>query len=197
MNALMFPLASIDELGLSIDTTVPGEQLRPSEVTDFEVGPVTVRGTLSPSGHEYIFFGAVSGTFTAPCDRCLETTEQPFESEVTWTFVHGTPLTDNPAEDALGEDEEVFDDLDDDSVIPFDGQTINLMPTVWEEVVLAVPAKVLCKEDCAGLCPRCGQDLNQGRCGCKPDAEDTSLSNKGLAGLKDLLPKLQPDRPEE
>ena len=151
---------------------------------------MTVKGTLSPSGPEYIFFGTVSGSFTAPCDRCLETTEQPFEAEVTWTFVQGSVVhPDTDSDDA--EDEEIFDELEDDTVIPFDGQTINLMPTVWEEVVLAVPAKVLCKEDCAGLCPRCGQDLNKGACGCGPAAEDTTFSNKGLAGLKDILPKLK------
>ena len=197
MNALQVPLASVGDNSLKIETTVAGDELRPSGVSDFHVGEVTVKGILSPSGHEYIFFGTVSGVFTAPCDRCLEQTQQPFESEVTWTFVHGTPVASDDDEEDEEAAEDVFEEVDDDTIIPFDGQTIDLTPTVWEEVVLAVPAKVLCDEDCAGLCPKCGADLNQGACGCGSAANDSELSNKGLAGLKDLLPKLQPDRPEE
>ena len=196
MNALQVPLAAVEDHGLNIDTTVPGDQLRPEGVAEFPVGPVTVKGTLSPSGDEYIFFGAVSGTFTAPCDRCLEDTEQSFESEVTWTFVEGAPVT--RADD---EDEETSndfgDEIEDDTAIPFEGQSIDLLPTVWEEVMLAVPAKVLCTDDCAGLCPKCGANLNVTQCGCAAAVEEDILLNKGLAGLKDLLPKLKPGPTEE
>lgn len=185
MNTLQYPLGSIEEHGLSIDATVPGERLRPEGADEFPVGPVKVRGTLTPSGHEYIFYGTVSGSITAPCDRCLEDTQQAFTSDVTWTFVHGAPEHHGPS----GEDD--LDELDDATVVPFDGQTIDLLPTVWEEVMLAVPAKVLCKEDCAGLCPKCGANLNRERCGCVVAAEDERFSSKGLAGLKDLLPKLK------
>jgi len=196
VNTLQFPLGSIEEHGLAVDVTVPGGDLRPEGANEFPVGPVRVKGTLAPGGHEYIFYGTVSGSITAPCDRCLEDTEQAFASDVTWTFVHGAQ--DHHGAAASGEDEEdEFEDLDDDTVVPFDGQTIDLLPTVWEEVVLAMPAKVLCKEDCAGLCPRCGANLNRDRCGCGAATDDGHFSTKGLAGLKDLLPKLAADSPEE
>jgi uncharacterized protein len=51
---------------------------------------------------------------------------------------------------------------------PFDGKTIDLDPIVREQVLLALPVSVLCKEDCKGLCPECGQDLNERECGHKP-----------------------------
>ncbi len=199
MNALKVPLASIEEHGHTIDTTVPGDDLRPEGVKEFPVGPVTVKGTLSPSDHEYIFFGSVSGTFTAPCDRCLEDAEKAFESEVTWTFVEGAMPADGHADEDDDDDfdEEYLDEIEDDTVIPFDGQTIDLLPTVWEEVMLAVPVKVLCKEDCAGLCPKCGANLNRSACVCVETPDEDMLSNKGLAGLKDLLPRLKPNPPEE
>ncbi|MDZ4860058.1 MAG: DUF177 domain-containing protein [Candidatus Hydrogenedentes bacterium] len=192
MNTLQVPLVSVEDHGLKIDTTVPGDQLRPEGVAEFPVGPVTVKGTLSPSGHEYIFFGAVTGTITAPCDRCLEDTVQEFESEVTWTFVEGAPESRADADEEVDSDDDFGDEIEDDTVIPFDGQTIDLLPTVWEEVMLAVPAKVLCEEDCAGLCPKCGANLNRTNCGCVVAPEEDMLLNKGLAGLKELLPKLKP-----
>lgn len=196
MIALQYPLGSIEEHGLSVDMTVPGEDLRPAGAKEFPLGPVTVRGTISPSGHEYIFFGTVSGTITAPCDRCLESTEQEFASEVTWTFVHGA--ADHHAPGSSDEDDsEDLDELEDATVIAFDGQTIDLAPAAWEEVVLAVPAKVLCDEDCAGLCPKCGANLNRETCGCGADLDDGPFSSKGLAGLKDILPKLKAGPPEE
>ncbi len=193
MNALQYPLASIEEHGLSVDVTVPGEDLRPAGAKEFPLGPVKVRGTLSPSGHECIFFGTVSGSFSAACDRCLEDTQQAFTSDVTWTFVHGAIEQDEPGEDH----EDIVDDFDDDSVVPFDGQTIDLSDMVWDEVVLAIPAKVLCDEDCAGLCPKCGANLNRETCGCGAATDEELFSNKGLAGLKDILPKLKAGPPEE
>lgn len=197
MNALEVPLAAVGEFGLRIDETVPGEDLKPPGVNEFPIGPVSVEGMLSPSGHEYIFVGSVSGSFTAQCDRCLELTTQAFFSAVTWTFAHGAQQPATGTVDSDDVDEDLFEELVDDTVIPFDGPSINLLPAVWEEVVLAVPAKVLCKTDCAGLCPRCGANWNEGRCACGVVDDERGLSNKGFAGLKDMLPGLKPDRPEE
>ncbi|MGO0122167.1 YceD family protein [Desulfothermobacter acidiphilus] len=46
------------------------------------------------------------------------------------------------------------------------GEELDLAPCVLESLVLALPMKPLCREDCAGLCPECGHDLNQGPCSC-------------------------------
>ena len=72
----------------------------------------------------------------------------------------------------------------------FQGQSIDLAPAVWEELALAAPFKYLCRETCAGLCARCGANLNEGPCGCPPDRDDPSVTDGGLAGLAALLPKL-------
>ena len=192
MNTLQVPLGSIEEHGLPVDATISGEDLRPEGAKEFPVGTVTVKGTLAPGDREYIFYGTVSGTINAPCDRCLEVAEQPFTSDVSWAFVHGAP----DRGDAAVEDEDAAE-FEDDAAIPFVGETIDLLPTVWEEVVLAMPAKVLCKDDCAGLCPRCGANLNRETCGCAAAKDVGQFSSKGLAGLKDLLPKLKDAPPEE
>lgn len=56
-------------------------------------------------------------------------------------------------------------ELDEIDAEPFDGKTIDLDPVVREQVLLALPVSVVCREDCKGLCPTCGQDLNEQDCG--------------------------------
>jgi len=62
------------------------------------------------------------------------------------------------------------DALEDPSSYPLapDAIEIDLRPAVPEELLLALPRWVVCREDCRGLCPRCGKDLNAGPCGCPP-----------------------------
>ena len=79
----------------------------------------------------------------------------------------------------------------------YQGQEIDLGPYVWEELVFAAPAKYLCREDCRGLCPRCGANLNTGPCACAPAEAPKAEANKGLAGLADLFPDLVKENPEE
>jgi uncharacterized protein len=56
-------------------------------------------------------------------------------------------------------------ELDEVDAEPFDGKTIDLDQIVREQVLLALPVTVLCREDCKGLCTTCGQDLNEKDCG--------------------------------
>ena len=53
----------------------------------------------------------------------------------------------------------------------YDGDRLDLGEVVREQVLLALPLKPLCREDCRGLCPRCGQNRNLGPCGCPPPEE--------------------------
>lgn len=106
----------------------------------------------------------VSGSFLAEgesdCDRCSETVTVRMEKEFRSVLV---PRDRGPAASA---DVELFpDDLD---VAFYDGAGIEVNDIFWEQVVLALPAKVLCREECRGVCPRCGTDRNRGTCDCAP-----------------------------
>ena len=63
----------------------------------------------------------------------------------------------------------------------YSGEEVVLDDLVREQILLGVPSYPLCREDCAGLCPRCGQDLNRGRCEC-----DTAPVDPRLAKLKSI-----------
>jgi len=56
-------------------------------------------------------------------------------------------------------------------LVPRRAAAIDLTEAVREELLLAVPQYVVCRDDCRGLCPRCGADLNAGPCGCAPETD--------------------------
>ena len=66
----------------------------------------------------------------------------------------------------------------------YDGAGIEVNDIFWEQVVLAIPAKVLCREECRGLCPRCGADRNREPCDCPEES-----GRKSFDVLKTLLNK--------
>lgn len=67
----------------------------------------------------------------------------------------------------------------DDGFMPVEvdswSRTLNLSDQVWESLLTMLPYRMLCKEDCAGLCPLCGADLNEGPCGCVSQDGDPRL----------------------
>jgi uncharacterized protein len=82
--------------------------------------------------------------------------------------------------------DEVYQDAGDptvghDDAFPIEGDQIDLVPVVREHLLLELPDDVLCREECAGICPVCGTDLNQGACDC-----DTSVRDERWAVLDDL-----------
>lgn len=66
--------------------------------------------------------------------------------------------------------------LDDIGIGYYSGEYIDLSNDLRESLLLEIPLKVLCVEDCKGLCPRCGQDLNKGKCDCYLEPEEAHFS---------------------
>jgi uncharacterized protein len=162
-------------------------------VADFSLGPVRVEGTLSGADQEYLFRGRVSGTHIARCDRCLDRVDIPIDIEVVWVFVHGTVR--HPIEE-LADAEKPGEQAEDDSgVITFEGAAIDLAPATWDEIALAIPAKILCRVDCVGLCPVCGVNRNHTRCGCGGDqVKAPRFGHSGLKALGEMFPSLPSNR---
>lgn len=108
--------------------------------------------------------------YRTACTRCL----RPIESEVSLRYQEAFRQPEQPP---LAEDEQ--DDVR-DSVYTDDA--IDLEPGLIEQFILQLPMKQLCRPQCRGLCPQCGQDLNERDCGCREATVDPRL-----AGLADLL----------
>lgn len=97
--------------------------------------------------------GTVSARVRVECRRCLRDMDQSYSAPVEELFVTGP----------VAEDDEAY---------PVRGDHIDLEPMVRDAVVLGLPLNPLCRPDCKGLCPQCGQDLNARDCGHRPDETD-------------------------
>lgn len=132
-------------------------------------GPVLVGGRLQATGEgRYYWHGTVQATVQAQCRRCLVPVAVPVRAEVGALFTHESDALEDPESYAL----------------PPHATEVDLRPAVREELALAVPRYVVCREECRGLCPHCGQDLNAGPCGC---ASEPDPRWRALADLKGKL----------
>jgi uncharacterized protein len=114
---------------------------------------VHATGRLSVAGPgRYYWSGAIAGTATVPCRRCLTDTTARISEDVHVLYAEAGDEIDDP---------EVY-------VLPARARTIDLSPAVREQWLLAVPHFPVCREDCKGLCPTCGAELNAGSCSCPP-----------------------------
>ena len=132
------------------------------DVCDYEFpAPAEVRMQYYRAGQELFFHGRIGGAAVGHCGRCLEEYGFDFTKEFSVVLVPKQPLQ----EDAALSD----DDLD---LSFYDGDEVDLSPLVREQIILALPTRPLCRENCKGLCPRCGADLNVEHCGCTMAAAD-------------------------
>ncbi|MGH7754616.1 MAG: YceD family protein [Gemmatimonadales bacterium] len=119
--------------------------------------PVRVRGRLQSTGEgRYYWRATVATVVAAECRRCLAAVRLPVSAQVEALFTEAADAEEDPAA----------------YPIPHRAQHVDLKPAVREELILVVPAYVLCRDDCRGLCPRCGADLNAGPCPCPPAEGD-------------------------
>ena len=111
--------------------------------------------------------GNVKMTFRTNCDRCLA--EVPTILDLTFDRIVISP--------EMGEEDEDADDLS-----FMEGYQLNVETFVYNEIIGNWPAKILCKEDCRGICPVCGQNLNERDCGC-----DTFVPDPRMAVIQDIF----------
>ena len=105
------------------------------------------------------------------CSRCLKEYETALTSRFSLTYVRQLP--------GFQEDEqpdEVEISAEEMGLIYFEGEDINLLEGIQEQVVLALPVRTLCSQDCKGLCADCGKDLNAGDCGCNRQPADNRFA---------------------
>jgi uncharacterized metal-binding protein YceD (DUF177 family) len=125
---------------------------------------------FSRTGSEVLARGEVKAHFTALCARCLERATVHVLAPFATTFV--------PAGAAAA-------GADDPDVATYDGEEIDLVELVRQQLLLGIPMTALCRPDCKGLCPQCGKELNQGPCSCpSPMGALAEAINKRKAARK-------------
>ena len=126
--------------------------------------PVWTRVRFHRSGTTLIFSGEVRALAQGHCSRCLE----PYRIEIEKPF----RLSLIPALQHRGGIRLNVEDLDQGF---YAGNDIDLGHLVQEEVILELPIRPLCKEECLGLCSECGGNLNEGGCSCAPESKSPGV----------------------
>lgn len=119
--------------------------------------PVTVSGTVSNKASLVVLDAVITYEYSAPCDRCGTETER----------THTLRLNKSLAVSIEGEES--------DSILTVPDMKLDLDELLYSEVIVNLPMKHLCKEDCKGICPKCGKNLNDGKCGCPEKEIDPRL----------------------
>jgi len=157
-HAWRIVLRDLPEEGKSWDLAVPAADLQDAALGAVDALPACTdmhwQGEIRRRGDVWRLVGRWRVTLRRQCDRCLA----PFD----WTVEGSLERNYRIAEHAPDDDEEA---------LAFPGR-IDLIDVLREEVWLAWRVRAVCREDCKGLCPCCGADLNRGDCGCAPQDED-------------------------
>lgn len=127
------------------------------------VGEVSWSGRVVRELAGYRLEARLSYQQTLTCTRCLA----PLALAVDETIE--LAIETSASEPMLGEHELTASDL---QTLFLEGQELDTTPILMEQLQLNIPMKPLCREDCAGLCPRCGADLNEAPCSCDDSPTD-------------------------
>ena len=153
------------------------EEIVPVEMTKFKTSfgcfPIIEKQTAHivvkhVKQRELSIEGIADVIIEIPCDRCLEPVKVPFGLR----FVKNVDLQES--------DDIKSDELDEKNYI--DGYNLDVDKLLYNEILIGWPMKILCSEDCKGICNVCGQNLNEGSCDC----EDTSLDPR-MSVIRDVF----------
>ena len=133
---------------------------------DFALETVNCSCTVRLVQKNVIVEGSVAAVVDHACSRCLEITRLPVKNAFRSTFM--------PADERILDDQELS--AEDIEFSYYQGEVIDLDQILFEQILLQIPMKVLCIENCKGLCPRCGTNLNISSCDCSVDQIDDRLA---------------------
>ncbi len=135
--------------------------------------PLEATFRITPAGDKFVMDGKLTGGLIVRCDRCLSTFSRTLET----TFQVYLALPGHP------DGEEDLELLEEDMDVEFlVGEEIDLGAVIREQIFLGVPIRMLCHENCKGLCSRCGANLNDGPCRCSEESIHPAFSK--LKNLK-------------
>lgn len=170
-NSLKINVFLIPEEGQSFVFSEGGlwfqECFKESEKPDFTLDTVDGSCLITRTSGTVFIKGSFSAQIDVGCSRCLEKTKLSICSDFAYTLI---PMI----KPETGEDLELTpEDLETGY---YQGDFIDLTPIICEQIVLQVPIKVLCSNECKGLCQYCGTNLNVTSCTCKADVGDSRMA---------------------
>lgn len=155
---MLVELASLERQGGKFAHNYGPSEL---EFNDERVGlasPPRVAGRIQRSDSKVTVSGEITAELQLDCDRCLKTLTIPVSAVFNVEYVTPEVYQASQAAELLDEDL---------SLSIFDGEVVDIDELVREQLLLSLPAQVLCREDCKGLCAVCGGDRNLTDCACQ------------------------------
>ena len=152
----------IDVNGLALDESLEFDFSEDMQVSNVPV-KAHIKGSLVSTNEGHIAKGDINAVLSLKCDLCLD--EFKVELELPFDEIYSNNGSDPEKE-----------------YRSFSDKIIDLKPAVEADILLNMPMKAVCSENCKGLCPKCGQNLNKGECGC-----DREYSNPVFEKLMDLF----------
>jgi len=138
--------------------------------------PIRVSGDVTNTGKYLLVQGEIVTSLRVQCDRCLRSFDYPVDLVFSAEYKKNRP----------GEDEAALLFDNEDQVYGYEGSTLDLTQVVEDELAVGMPIKMLCDEECKGLCPRCGHNRNESECNCRDDEVDPRLEPlRSLFSTKD------------
>ncbi len=176
---MIFDIEEIYEEGLNFDVLEPKERFNMDSPDCVLTEDVKIQGKLEKSGQEILCQGSLETGLSATCTRCLGDFSFAVKAKLS---VHFIPRVEN---DKLADEIELTG-LDVEQEFYEEGR-VDLSHPVRDLILLSLPQVILCLENCAGLCPQCGINLNENKCGCKSEES----CDPRLAVLQQLKDKLK------
>ncbi|MCD6435818.1 MAG: DUF177 domain-containing protein [Clostridiales bacterium] len=141
----------VDAIPFEIDYNIKIEELFEA-IGIIEATPIHAIGKVTMIGSELFLEMSMKGQLTFNCSRCLDRVVIDFNRELNKMLLA-----------------EETDDID---TIIIENNHLDLIETINEEIIVSLPAQILCSEDCKGLCPICGINLNYETCSCEDEKID-------------------------
>lgn len=159
MVMLSYNIRDLEHQAATVDGWLSSEDAIWADGDPRPATPVHATGRLSQAGPgRFYWSGRIEGTAELACRRCLTPVSATVTDEVHVVIVEaGDEVADDP--DTFG--------------LPPHAQVVDIRPVIREQWLLSAPSFAVCREDCQGLCPHCGADLNAGACECSPAEVDS------------------------
>ncbi|HEY4133545.1 MAG TPA: DUF177 domain-containing protein [Gemmatimonadaceae bacterium] len=155
---LSFDIRSLDTHAAVVDEQLSADDAVWQEGDPMPLSSIHVVGRLSATGTgQFYWHGRIEGDVALDCSRCLNPASAHVRDETHLIYAEpGGEETDDP---------DVY-------LLDPNARELDLRPAIREQWLLAAPSYTLCRDECKGLCPRCGTDLNAGACNCEEKSVD-------------------------
>lgn len=152
---------------IRVDVTIPPEDCNANDENVLFLKTPEIEGWIRRNEENLFLEGRVTTLLSIPCSKCLEEISFPVDKSFLVVLVT--------------EAEEYFMDFDS---YCYKKDQIHLWEIVWTQILDELPYRLLCREDCQGICKQCGNNFNYGNCDC---TEEEKPIDERMAKLKELL----------